>query len=148
MARIYLDVCALNRLMDDPSQERIALEADAMETVFRLIKAGRVTWIASSILETELRKDPQMLRREDALAMLTYAAESHIPDKWAAERAKLLHRLGYGAFDALHLAMAERAKVDFLLTTDDRFLRRARRNLGAPSIRVVNPLDYLREATA
>jgi predicted nucleic acid-binding protein len=48
-----------------------------------------------------------------------------------------LEALGYGALDALHLASAEQALVDVLLTTDDRFIRQAERRLGKPTIRVV-----------
>ena len=50
----------------------------------------------------------------------------------------------YGRFDALHLAAAEEARCDWLLTTDDRFLRKAARGTGQPSVRVRNPLDYLK----
>jgi predicted nucleic acid-binding protein len=145
--RIYLDACALNRLTDDPSQMRVRLEAEAIEHFFGHLRAGKVTWVASSILETELRKNPDAQRRQDALAMLSQATEMHFPDSRMAERGRVLHTLGYGEFDALHLAMAERSKADLLLTTDDRFLRQARRNLGNPFVRVVNPLDYLQEVT-
>ncbi len=87
-----------------------------------------------------------MQRREDALALLAYAAEVHLPNAQVAARARSLNTLGYGEFDALHLALAEESKVGLLLTTDDRFLRKAERGLGNPSIRVANPLDYAKEA--
>jgi predicted nucleic acid-binding protein len=143
--RIYLDTRAINRLTDDPSQLRVRLEAEAMEHIFRHVQAGRVSWIASSILEQEVRRDPNARRREDAPAMLTYAAEITLPGKEAADRARFLNSLGYSVFDALHLAMAEHSRVDLLLTTDDRFLRQAARGLGMPSVRVANPLDYAQE---
>lgn len=143
--RIYLDACAINRLTDDQNQARIRLETDAMEVVFSHVHAGRVSWIASSILITELRRNPIAQRREDALAMLTYAAEVCAPNSVVADRARALNALGYGEFDALHLAIAESSEVDLLLTTDDRFLRKAQRGLGKPSIRVANPLDYAQE---
>jgi hypothetical protein len=50
-----------------------------------------------------------------------------------------------GAFDALHLACAEQAMVDVLLTTDDRFTHQAGRLLGNPTIRVLNPVNWLQE---
>jgi predicted nucleic acid-binding protein len=143
--RIYLDACAINRLTDDQNQMRIRLETDAMEVVFSHVQAGRVSWIASSILRAELRRNPIAQRREDALAMLAYATEVRVPNSLVADRARALNALGYGEFDALHLAMAENSQVDLLLTTDDRFLRMARRGLGQPSIRVANPLDYAQE---
>jgi len=143
--RIYLDSCAINRLTDDPSQTRVRLEADAIELVFRHIRAGRAHWIASSILEAELRRNPDSRQRSDALAMLLYATEYRRLRPDVTDRAKVLKLLGYGEFDALHLALAENSTADLLLTTDDRFLRQALRGLGGPSIRVANPLDYAKE---
>jgi predicted nucleic acid-binding protein len=143
---VYLDACALNRLTDDPSQMRVRLEAEAMELFFRHLMAGSVSWIASSILAAEIRRNPDTQRREDALGMLSFAAEFRLPNEEVAARARFLSTLGYDVFDALHLAIAESAKVDLLLTTDDRFLRQAGRGLGNPTIRVANPLDYVQEA--
>lgn len=56
-------------------------------------------------------------------------------------RAMVLAGLGYGPFDALHVAIAESAGVDALLTTDDRMLKRTGRKLGNPRIRVENPVS-------
>jgi predicted nucleic acid-binding protein len=56
-----------------------------------------------------------------------------------------LEALGYGAFDALHLACAEQAAVDVLLTTDDRFIKQVGRRLGKPTIRVLNPVNWVQE---
>jgi len=86
--RIYLDACAINRLTDDPGQMRVRLEADAVELVFRHVLDGRVVWIASSVLGTELQRNPDTRRREDALAMLPYAAEIRFPDTAISDRAR------------------------------------------------------------
>ena len=117
-----------------------------MERIFRFVETGKAIWVASSVLTTEIRKNPDPRRREDALAMLRRATEIQFPDGQIAARAKLLASLGYGNFDALHLAFAERFKVDVLLTTDDRFLRQARRGLGNPTVKVASPLEYEKEA--
>jgi predicted nucleic acid-binding protein len=53
--------------------------------------------------------------------------------------------LGYGAFDALQFACAEQAAVDVLLTTDDRFIKQVGRRLGKPTIRVLNPVNWVQE---
>ena len=118
-----------------------------MQFIFREISLGRSHWIASSVVAAELRKNPLIEQRLGALSLLLFATEFRYPAHHDWQRASLLRSLGYGDFDALHLAVAESAKADFLLTTDDRFLRRARRIVGMPLIRVVNPLDYLREVT-
>ena len=52
-------------------------------------------------------------------------------------------RLGLRPFDSLHLACAEFAQADVLLTTDKKFIRQAEQlNLKT---RVVNPLVWLME---
>ena len=52
---------------------------------------------------------------------------------------------GYGAFDALHLACAEQGFVDAFLTTDDRLIRQVGRGLGKPTMRVLNPVNWVQE---
>ena len=47
-------------------------------------------------------------------------------------RAQILEALAYGAFDSLHLASAEHLEASVFITTDDRFLRQARRGLENP----------------
>jgi len=54
-------------------------------------------------------------------------------------RAAELERLGFHAFDALHLACAEAAAADVFLTTDDRLLRAAKRHAAELKVRVENP---------
>jgi len=142
--KIYLDACVLNRLSDDRTQARVAAEAEAIENIFRMILLGSVEWSASVALEREIGRNPDRDKRNDALALLSYAGELHEIAEIVKERAKELHAVGYGAFDALHLAYAEADCVDALLTTDDRFIKKAGRGLGNPLIQVMNPVDWLR----
>ena len=143
--RIYPDACAINRLTDDPIQVRVRMEAEAVRQVFRLIEDRRVEWVVSSILETELKRNPDMRRRLDALEMLHFADKMIYPDARIEARAISLHGFGYGRFDALHLAIAEAANADWMLTTDDRLLRQVHRGLGKPSVKTENPLDWIKE---
>jgi predicted nucleic acid-binding protein len=145
--RVYLDACALSRLTDNPAQLRVGMEAGAVRQIFRLVEEGIVQWVASSVLETEVRNNPDIRRRTDTLELLQFAAELIFPDHRIATRAGLLHAMGYGKFDALHLALAETANVDSLLTTDDRFLRQIGRRLGNPSLPAANPLEWIKGAT-
>jgi len=78
--------------------------------------------------------------------VLLLPATDTIPlDSQVIQRAKELEALGYGAFDALHLSAAEAGNADVLLTTDDRFIKRAARAAGSPRVRVLNPVEWLRE---
>jgi hypothetical protein len=40
--RIYLDVCCFNRPFDDPSQDRVRVEAEAAKAI--VLKIGRGEW--------------------------------------------------------------------------------------------------------
>ena len=61
------------------------------------------------------------------------------------ERARELEKMGFGGFDAVHLACAESGKADVFLTTDDRLLKAAKRHSKQIHINVKNPLDWLKE---
>lgn len=55
-----------------------------------------------------------------------------------------LNRGNFSAKDAAHLACAVQSQADFFLTCDDQ-LRRQANKLGL-TIKVGNPIDYIREA--
>ena len=143
--KVYLDACALNRLTDDQSQRRIHEEAEAVEAVFKMIWKQQVDWSASTALVAEAKRNPDLAKRHDSIALLSHAHSVDSPRASTILRSQQLRGLGYGTFDALHLACAEQAAVDVVLTTDDRLIRRAARNPVNPVIPVLNPVDWLRE---
>ena len=53
--------------------------------------------------------------------------------------------MGFAAYDALHMASAESAGADVLLTTDDQLLRCARGTAERLFVRVLNPVEWVRE---
>jgi len=58
-------------------------------------------------------------------------------------QAKVFETAGLNAMDALHLAAAIQGKVDFLITCDDSFLKKARKATSDQAIRIMNPIDYI-----
>jgi predicted nucleic acid-binding protein len=140
--RLYLDACCLNRLTDDQSQARVRNEAEAVEGILHLVREGRATWVSSTALEIEISRNPDAERRQDVAALLTFSYEVVVPRSRAAERAAFLQKLGFGTFDALHLASAEQGQADVFLTTDDGLLRRAARYSNELRIRVQNPVSW------
>jgi predicted nucleic acid-binding protein len=143
--KVYLDACAINRLSDDQSQSRIRAESEAVQQILSLIVMGKVEWKASRALEVELLQNPDLAKRTDSLDLLSYAGSLPKGREEVRQRGRQLAEAGYGVFDALHLAYAEEMQVDALLTTDDRFIRQAGRGLGNPSVRVVNPVEWVKE---
>ena len=143
--RLYLDACCLNRLTDDQSQARVRNEAEAVEGILRLVREGQATWVTSSSLEIEISRNPDAERRHDVAALLAFSNEVVVPRSRSAERATFLQKLGFGTFDALHLASAEQGQADVFLTTDDDLLRRAGRYRNELRMRVQNPVSWYRE---
>ncbi len=126
---VYLDACCLSRLTDNHSQIRIRQEAEAVERVLAGVRRERI----------------ELLARVEAQTTLSFAVKKIAIDDAIAVRAQNLVALGYGPFDALHLAAAESGGADVLLTTDDRLLKRAARKLGNPRIPVRKPVSWIRE---
>jgi predicted nucleic acid-binding protein len=139
---MYLDSCALNRIFDMPSQARLRLEAEAIEHFFQLLALGQVEWVTSDVLEDEISDNPDAAARTKALELLSLCDRRISVDESVIQRGAALELLGYGGFDALHLASAENANADVLLTTDDRFLRKSPRGLGNPRVKIVNPGNW------
>ena len=143
--RVYLDACCLGRLTDDQSQARIREEAAAVEQVLVGVRRGTVELLSSEALDDEVGRNPTMERRVEAQTTLAMAVTSIKIDEAIVLRAQGLVALGYGPFDALHLAAAESAGADVLLTTDERLLKRTARKLGNPRIQVRDPLSWIKE---
>ena len=101
--------------------------------------------MSSTALEIEISRNPDAERRNDVAALLAFSNKVVVPRSRAAERATLLQELGFGTFDALHLASAEQGQADVFLTTDDELLRRAGRYRNELHVRVQNPVSWYRE---
>lgn len=142
--RVYLDTCCIGRLTDDQSQVRIREEAEALEQILAGVRRGTVELLSSEALEDEVRRNASMERRVEAQTILSLAVTRIEIDGPIARRARDLVGLGYGPFDALHIAAAEFMDADVLLTTDDQLVKRARK-LGNPRIPVQNPLSWIKE---
>jgi predicted nucleic acid-binding protein len=143
--KVYLDARCLNRLTDDQTQPRVRQEAEAVEQVLKRMRGGSVQWVSSEVLADEIDRNPNMERKSENAALLQLASEVVDVNDGIARRASDLQGVGYGAFDALHLACAEAAGVHVLLTTDDGFIRKASRGDGSPRVAVRNPLSWSQE---
>jgi predicted nucleic acid-binding protein len=143
--RVYLDACCLSRLTDDQGQTRVRAEADAVEQILGMVRAGLALWVSSTALNVEVGRNPDPDRRHDAEQLLAFVNEVVVAKNADADRARQIAQLGFSAFDSLHLACAERGGADVFLTTDDALLRRARRNAGLLHVRVENPVSWYEE---
>jgi predicted nucleic acid-binding protein len=143
--RIYLDVCCLNRLFDDLSQDRVRLESESILSVLNRCQLGKWVLVGSEVVFFEIDKIPHKDRRSKvhflaSIAQLVIKIEDNIE-----KRAIELEKIGLGSFDALHISCAEKGKVDIFLTTDDVLIRKAKSNSDQIKVKIENPIKWLAE---
>jgi predicted nucleic acid-binding protein len=143
--KIYLDVCCLNRPFDDQTQDRIHLESEAVVLILKRIRSGNWEWISSEVVDYEVGQTPNAERKHRVESLVRYAGRTVLIKKSLVKRASELKAIGFGTYDALHLACAEHSNADVFLTTDDKLLRLSHECSGILKVRVVNPLIWLKE---
>ncbi|WP_295582553.1 hypothetical protein [uncultured Lamprocystis sp.] len=124
--RLYLDCCCLQRPYDDQTQPRIRVETEAVLAILAAVQSGDVTLLSSEALDYELSRIPDAARRNEAMALLSLAAERLVITDDMELLSDLLEQEGITAMDAVHLAMASCAGADFFVTCDDKLLRKSR----------------------
>jgi predicted nucleic acid-binding protein len=142
---LYLDLNCFNRPFDNQKQDRIARETAAIFSVLQRIVDGldRLGW--SAVLEFENSQHPLVDRRTEIARWSQHAVIRVAISQRVRERAQELTGAGFGPLDAAHVACAEAAGCDCLLTCDDQLIRTARRVPVA--VRVQNPVEFLEEQT-
>jgi hypothetical protein len=143
--KIYMDVCALNRPFDGERQERIRIEAEAVKTILLLVGTGELTAVNSGAIEFEIDRMTDSDRYAEVSLMVNSFSEYVLVGEPERHRGKVLESLGFGQMDAVHLACAEKARVDVFLTTDDGLLQKAARHAKSIGVRVANPLVWIGE---
>jgi predicted nucleic acid-binding protein len=139
--RLYLDLCAIQRPKDDRSNLRVNAEAEAVLALIALCESGVLTLTASGVHDVEDARNPHPDRRAfvaHVLALATYLPSG--PD--VLRLAHDYRQAGMAPLDALHLAAAVQARVEYFCTTDDALLRRGRQ-AGTRSTTVVSPLELV-----
>ncbi len=88
-------------------------------------------------------RNPDPVKRANTLAMTSYSG-IHVPVlESVATRASHIESLGITGFDALHVAAAETAACDYLVTTDDRLLKKSQRHQDHLRGSLLNPIDII-----
>jgi predicted nucleic acid-binding protein len=142
--RLYLDLCSIQRPLDDQSQLRVRLEGEAVTAVVNRCKAGLAELVSSDVLRFENARNPHPVRRTHAEEVLAIAGVDQPLTPEIEARARVLEGFGVKPLDALHSASAEAVGAVYFCTCDDRLLRRAR-PLVLPPTKVVSPLELLTE---
>jgi len=141
--RIYLDNCVLNRPFDDQTQERIYLETQAFLILLKKIEDKEIEMTNSDAIQYETDRLTEWERKEKIISYLNLAKEYIFSSKQIEERALEIEKLGIIGMDALHIATAEVANVDYFITCDDILLKRYKRNKDKINLKILSLLEIL-----
>jgi predicted nucleic acid-binding protein len=140
--RIYMDCCCINRPYDDTNDLLVSLEGQAVLSI--AFKCFYDLWIliGSEIIMYEISKTPDINKKGKMLNLYSIIKENVLLNNSIKERASFFINKKIKTMDALHLACAEYANADVLLTTDIDFMKKA---ASISSIKIKNPVNWLME---
>lgn len=143
--RIYLDLCCLKRSFDDQTQPRVRLETEAVIQLLAMARSGSLEVAGSPVLAAENSLNPDAVRLERVREVLEELPSVPVDVARVFERGTALCRLGFGPFDAQHIAWAEAAGASVLVSTDDRLLALGKRHPKKLGLRLLTPLECVSE---
>ncbi len=85
--RVYLDMCALNRPLDDQNQMRIRLEADAVSLILSHVRAQTICLLVSPVHRNETAANPDMAKRTHMQLLLAEIGTEMVADVSQARQA-------------------------------------------------------------
>jgi len=139
---IYLDNCCNSRLFDSDTSPKVKAQADKIRRIIDNRKKDGYVIIGGFAGEAEIRKIPDDEKRRTAEQSYRESIDDNI--KLSAQiitRAVSLNLMGMGKMDSFHLAAAEAAGADILITTDEKFIRKCK-NRNITTVKVIDPLDF------
>jgi len=111
-------------------------------TVLRLVEGGDLELVSSDALELEVDRTPDAQRRAAGKDILKLASQTLRLGEAVEADAAALVLAGVKPLDALHLAFASRAAVEYFCTCDDKLRKKAQR-LKSLKTTVVTPLELV-----
>jgi predicted nucleic acid-binding protein len=147
--KIYIDACSYSRPFDNREhmeQARVRAEASAVMSAVHICGVEGFSVIGSPMAIFEINKIKNDDKRQNVMRLYNDAiTASALLTNDVDARAEELMTQGVKRMDAYHIAFAEAAEADYLLTTDDR-LEAAALRLGVKT-KVINPIKFLQEYT-
>jgi predicted nucleic acid-binding protein len=144
--KIYFDTCCYGRPYDDQAQDDIRAEAEAVMNAVDMCRIVGHVIVGSMAVGFEIGK----IRDADKRAAIEDFFNETVDEYFVmtaneAARAAELQAQGVGVLDSHHLAAAEAAGADILLTTDAKFMKVVT-NKNLSKVNIVNPLNFFSEA--
>jgi predicted nucleic acid-binding protein len=103
--------------------------------------SGKWELLTSKVLEYEFNNDKDEERRQYMIALYCDDEKAYPISDEVNNRAKEFQKCGVKLFDSIHLATAEYAEADVLITVDDQFVSSAKRTDS--KIKVTNPIKFM-----
>ena len=111
-------------------------------TILGFVENGDLEMVSSDALEFEVDRTPDAERRGAAKDILRLASEAiRLDDRIETDAAAFVES-GFKRLDALHLAFALHAEVEYLCTCDDKFRKKAQR-LRSLKVAVISPIELV-----
>ena len=143
--KIYLDLCVYNRPFDYQGQPRISIETQAFIAILEQIEKGIYHLIISDILIYENNKNPDFERKRRISSYFKLANEFIKIDENDCISAKFLKELGFDDIDALHIVLAEKSKVDYFITCDDKIVKIYKKNKKEINVKIISLLEFVNQ---
>ena len=142
--KIYLDNCCYNRPYDDQTQERIYLESEAILSILKRGELQHFEILGSPILKLEMNQMRDEDKKQKVKNLYQIIHKEIAYTKEVKKRSEEIMKLSkIRSFDSLHIASAELANADVVLTTDDK-LEKMASHLDL-RVKVQNPLKFVLE---
>jgi len=144
--KIYFDTCCYCRPFDAARhlQERVETETEIIFDTLVICKESGFSVVGSVTLTDEISRISDIRKRDSVQSLYACAVnEDIVITASVVRRARELNAQGLGLQDAYHIALAEAANVDYLLTADMKLERAA--SALTLSIKVISPINFLPE---
>jgi len=116
--KLYMDNCCFNRPFDNQSQLKIYLETQAKLAIQEKILSGEYSLVWSYILDYENEQNPHDPIKREINKWQAHSELSITESSVVLEKARSLMQSNIEIKDALHVACAISAAVDYFITTD------------------------------
>ena len=146
---LYLDLNLYCRTFNDQTQFRMYREARAVDIILDEARRQRYKIYWSYVLHVENSLNQNLIERQIVIGQSTFCFCSILPANDIRLLASQIQTLSsIKGYDAEHIACAEFAGCDYLLTGDDRLLRQFNRlkvqRVLPLEVILQNPVDFLR----
>jgi predicted nucleic acid-binding protein len=136
--KLYLDNSFLNRPFDDSLIGMNAKEGSVLFEIIQLAKEERVQLVRSAMIEVENAVNQIVARKKFVDSVMNLAANyQNLTDRIVQRAQTIVQEYRLQPLDAVHLASAEAAQVDFFITCDYTVLK-----LYQGTLHIISPLQF------